>query len=453
MLIISLMKRPTNPKREVLFELSDVARSMRTYIDQRAGEHGMTRAQWGALVRLERQEGMTQAELADGLEIQPITLVRLIDRLCQAGLVERRPHPRDRRANRLYLTDKGHATLARLMPLGREISGDILATMSDADILDLLRKLLLIKRNIRLAAGKREVGASGSTAPATARTAASDRGTRDGHQRIHDAALVRVCGPQGALLAHDADGDPAGAGARRRRPPLSLQRPLRVDRQRLCRRPEGADHAGGVGQGRQHRRGRGPAPLPRRRAARDRSRALPLRRPGGRGPARAHQVRVRDPQELGAEPRQADRARAPDSGRQRGRVRTQDLAAQQPHQHAGRPRQVEDGARRLQGAARAAPAAGGDGAQSAARQPRPRHRAVSPVRGGDRRPRSRPARPCQHRPARAHRRHRHAGDEHPDGPLPHRRHGRVQHHRHRQRLDRRQPQGDRPHARASPASP
>jgi MarR family transcriptional regulator for hemolysin len=163
MLIISLMKRPTNPRREVLFELSDVARSMRTYIDQRAGEHGMTRAQWGALVRLERQEGMTQAELADGLEIQPITLVRLIDRLCQAGLVERRPHPRDRRANRLYLTGKGHATLTRLTPLGREISGDILATMRDADILDLLRKLLLIKRNIRLAAGKREVGASGGT--------------------------------------------------------------------------------------------------------------------------------------------------------------------------------------------------------------------------------------------------------------------------------------------------
>ena len=59
------MKRPTNPRREVLFELSDVARSMRTYIDQCAGEHGMTRAQWGVLARLERQEGMTQAEIAE----------------------------------------------------------------------------------------------------------------------------------------------------------------------------------------------------------------------------------------------------------------------------------------------------------------------------------------------------------------------------------------------------
>ena len=266
------------------------------------------------------------------------------------------------------------------MPLGREISGDILATMRDADVLDLLRKLLRIKRNIRLAAGKREVGAS--TVPATARTAASDRGTRDGHQRVHACcARPRLRASRLPSLAHDADGDPAGAGARHRRSRLPVQRPLRVDRQRLRRRPEGADHAGGVGQGRQHRRGRGPAPLARRRAARDRSRALPLRRPGGRGPARAHQDRVRDPQELGAEPRQADRARrARRVAANAGRVRPQDLAAQQPHQHAGRPRQVADGADRRQDAARAARAAGGDRAQPAARRSRPRHRAVSAVR-------------------------------------------------------------------------
>ena len=62
---------------------------------------------------------MTQAEMAESLEIQPISLVRLIDRLCDNKLVERRPHPSDRRANRLYLTPKGRATLARLVPLGR----------------------------------------------------------------------------------------------------------------------------------------------------------------------------------------------------------------------------------------------------------------------------------------------------------------------------------------------
>ena len=151
------MKRPANLRREVLFQLSDVARTMRTYIDQRAREHGMTRAQWGVLVRLERQEGMTQAEMAESLEIQPISLVRLIDRLCLHGLVERRPHPRDRRANRLYLTEKGRTTFARLVPLGKEIAAEVLAALDEADVADLLQKLLLIRNNIRQAAGKRAV--------------------------------------------------------------------------------------------------------------------------------------------------------------------------------------------------------------------------------------------------------------------------------------------------------
>src|SRR6185436_1885524 len=137
------MRRPPNMGREILFQLADVARSMRTYIDQCAREHGMTRAQWGVLVRLQRQEGMTQAEMADSLEIQPISLVRLIDRLCQHGLVERRPHPHDRRANRLYLTEKGHTS-------------EVLASLNEADAAALLQKLLLIKTNIRNATGKRD---------------------------------------------------------------------------------------------------------------------------------------------------------------------------------------------------------------------------------------------------------------------------------------------------------
>jgi MarR family transcriptional regulator for hemolysin len=135
-----------------MFQLSDVARAMRTYIDQCGRDHGTTRAQWGVLVRLQRQEGMTQAEMAESLEIQPISLVRLIDRLCDQKLLERRPHPSDRRANRLYLTPKGRATLARLMPLGREIATDVLSSFSDAEAGALLRSLLLIKSNIRKAA-------------------------------------------------------------------------------------------------------------------------------------------------------------------------------------------------------------------------------------------------------------------------------------------------------------
>jgi MarR family transcriptional regulator, transcriptional regulator for hemolysin len=139
-----------NPtQREILFQLGDVARAMRTFIDQCARRHGMTRAQWAVLLRLHRHEGMTQAEMAESLEIQPISLVRLVDRLCEQKLVERRPHPSDRRANRLYLTPKGRTTLERLDPLAREISGHVLSGFADTEARQLLRHLLRIKDNIR----------------------------------------------------------------------------------------------------------------------------------------------------------------------------------------------------------------------------------------------------------------------------------------------------------------
>lgn len=143
---------PDPTHREVLFQLTDVARALRTYVDQCVRRHGMTRAQWGVLLRLDRREGMTQTEMADALEIQPISLVRLIDRLCEQKLVERRPHPSDRRANRLYLTPKGRATLERLAPLGREISADVLAGFEDREIGRMLQQLMRIKDNIRAAA-------------------------------------------------------------------------------------------------------------------------------------------------------------------------------------------------------------------------------------------------------------------------------------------------------------
>lgn len=160
------MSRKPEMRREILFQLTDVARAMRTYADQCARRHGMTRAQWGALMRLEREEGMTQAELAESLEIQPISLARLIDRMCEQKLVERRPHPRDRRAYRLYLTAKGHTILEQLVPLGRRISGDVLASLGEAEAGQLLEQLLRIKGNIRKASAAN--GSSGRQASAGA---------------------------------------------------------------------------------------------------------------------------------------------------------------------------------------------------------------------------------------------------------------------------------------------
>lgn len=91
-------------ERNPIIALHDVARLCRTRADQLARAHGMTRAQWVILLRLNHQPGMSQNELASLIEVEPITVGRLIDRLEVRGLVERRPDPNDRRVRRLHLT-------------------------------------------------------------------------------------------------------------------------------------------------------------------------------------------------------------------------------------------------------------------------------------------------------------------------------------------------------------
>ncbi|TMH30191.1 MAG: MarR family transcriptional regulator, partial [Betaproteobacteria bacterium] len=88
-------------KRQLIAQLVESSRLLRNYIDNRAKGRGTTRAQWIVLFRLRQQEGLSQVDLADVLELQPISLVRLLDRLVEHGLLERRHDPRDRRANRL----------------------------------------------------------------------------------------------------------------------------------------------------------------------------------------------------------------------------------------------------------------------------------------------------------------------------------------------------------------
>jgi DNA-binding MarR family transcriptional regulator len=94
-------------KRQLIAQLVESSRLLRNYIDHRAKGRGTTRAQWIVLFRLRQQEGLSQVDLADVLELQPISLVRLLDRLVEHGLLERRPDPNDRRANRLFLTVGG----------------------------------------------------------------------------------------------------------------------------------------------------------------------------------------------------------------------------------------------------------------------------------------------------------------------------------------------------------
>src|SRR5215469_13465558 len=113
-------------KRQLVAQLVESSRLLRNYIDHRAKSRGTTRAQWIVLFRLREQEGLSQVDLADVLELQPISLVRLLDRLVEHGLVERRHDPRDRRANRLFLTESGRQLVDDLDSLRDSIASDVL---------------------------------------------------------------------------------------------------------------------------------------------------------------------------------------------------------------------------------------------------------------------------------------------------------------------------------------
>lgn len=139
------------PRRELAFLINDVARMMRTYADQRAAGIGMTRAHWAVLARLERAEGLKQAELAEQLDLQPITLTRLVDRLCDNGLIERRSDPMDRRAKRLFLTPAARPLLERLHVMGEAMMADVLDGIDEATFEQLLGTFGRIRDNLRQA--------------------------------------------------------------------------------------------------------------------------------------------------------------------------------------------------------------------------------------------------------------------------------------------------------------
>lgn len=140
--------RTPDPDRSLGFLLNDVSRLMRRNLNRRVQALGLTQSQWRALAYLSRQEGINQATLADTLEVQPITLARLIDRLEAAGWVERRRHPSDRRAVRLFLTEKAQPVLSEMWDLASETREEAIAGMP-AELRDqLIKALCHMKRNL-----------------------------------------------------------------------------------------------------------------------------------------------------------------------------------------------------------------------------------------------------------------------------------------------------------------
>jgi MarR family transcriptional regulator for hemolysin len=135
----------------LLFTLGEVQRLVRAYADKQAARYGITRAQWAVLAKVERGEGLKQTELAEQMEMQPITLTRLIDRLCDNGWIERRSDDSDRRVNRLYLRKAARPLLGKLSGLRSELTATALQGIGPADAHRLLGNLETIKENVRTA--------------------------------------------------------------------------------------------------------------------------------------------------------------------------------------------------------------------------------------------------------------------------------------------------------------
>jgi DNA-binding MarR family transcriptional regulator len=130
------------------FLLHDVARLLRKRFEQRARGLGLTRSQWQTLAYLGNNEGIHQGGLAEILEIEGITLVRILDKLEERGLIERRQHPTDRRVWQLYLRDAARPLMAEMRAIGDVTRGEALDGIADDDREHLMRTLARLKTNL-----------------------------------------------------------------------------------------------------------------------------------------------------------------------------------------------------------------------------------------------------------------------------------------------------------------
>ena len=130
------------------FEIAETAHALRRAFDRRVAPLGVTRAQWRALAWVAREPGLRQVELADHLDVEPITLCRIVDRLEEAGLVERRRDPDDRRAWRLHLTPKGEPLVSQLFELASGLAQEAFAGVTPEAVEALREALARVRDNI-----------------------------------------------------------------------------------------------------------------------------------------------------------------------------------------------------------------------------------------------------------------------------------------------------------------
>ena len=146
--ITLLIIPPVPDQPDLLFLLHDIARLLRVSGDRRARAHGMTRAQWVILWQLERQPGLSQKELADFMEVEPISVARLVDRLAARGMVERRDDPADRRIWRLHLLPPAYPVLDHMRGERDQIARLVATGLLPQSLETVRQSLVAMKANV-----------------------------------------------------------------------------------------------------------------------------------------------------------------------------------------------------------------------------------------------------------------------------------------------------------------
>lgn len=153
MLTISMHMHSDSIRERFGFALSRLARSWRRHLDARLAPRGISYARWVTLVYLRRVgEGMQQRELADYMGIEAPTLVRTLDQLEKLGLIERRPHPQDRRAKTVHLTAAASRDLATFSEAAASVRAELLAGIDDTELeacFDVLERVLANARGLK----------------------------------------------------------------------------------------------------------------------------------------------------------------------------------------------------------------------------------------------------------------------------------------------------------------
>jgi MarR family transcriptional regulator for hemolysin len=134
--------------KELAWEIGETSRMMRRFYDRRAAALGVTTAQWRVIAHLGHSPGLKQVELAERLAVEPITACRIVDRLEEAGLVERQRDPEDRRAWRLVLTDKAKPIYAKLGDLAEEMAAEAFEGFSVEEMEAARAKLARVRDNV-----------------------------------------------------------------------------------------------------------------------------------------------------------------------------------------------------------------------------------------------------------------------------------------------------------------